>query len=59
MALLERNFTKNRRMLTIITLYKYFFLLSLGTLNKTAQDGDGNVGKTMTNYRRTKAHVNF
>ena len=34
-------------MLTIVTLYKNFFILSLGTLNKTAQDGDGNVGKTI------------
>ena len=30
---------------------------TLGTLSKTAEDGDGNVGKT--NYTRQKAHVNM
>ena len=28
-------------------------------LSKTAEDGDGNVGKTILNYTRQKAHVNM
>ena len=47
-------------MLTIITLYKYFFLLSLGslgTLNKTAQEGDGKTIRLITEDKSAREYL--